>query len=116
MFDEPPACSLEFDLTLSLLRRRVKRQARGDYEHTPEWEFLDQITGQLTTRFLTTTVRFFLLAVTEGDDGPESEWVAFDNLTADGVLPERVWHWIYDQIDKRCKAEDEERRKFQLPN
>ena len=54
--------------------------------------------------------------MTEGDDGPESEWISFDNLTTDGVLPERVWDWIYDQIDKRCKAEDEERRKPQLLN
>ncbi len=115
---------LEFDIEFDLLGFRVKRRARAQYEHTPEWEYFDLKKQALFTGFASSTYGLSLLTVPDErdldvevietyddqDDPRPPAWVRLD-LVRTGMLPEVVWDKVFYLIDEKCKAEDQERRR-----
>jgi hypothetical protein len=49
------------------------------------------------------------------DDGTmtlgKPHWVEMGDVIKDDVMPHEVWDAVYDAIEKKCKAEDKQRRK-----
>jgi hypothetical protein len=108
---------LPFDLTLTFLGQNVTRKAKLIYEHTPEWPYYDQLKQEEYTGWEGTKYHIELAAVPQEyhDDGTmtegEPEWFHAEDITHDGVLPDKVWNAVLDAVDEKCKAEDAERRR-----
>lgn len=116
-----------FDIEFVVFGEVVKRQARAEFEYTPEWAYFDPSTGTEKLAAGASTVSIDVLAEpevesTEYDDGgnlverpAEPYWVDFDVLRL-GILPNEIHERIYDLIDHHCKAIDDGRRKGIVTN
>jgi hypothetical protein len=110
---------LEFDMRFELLGKSVTRKARVVYEYKPEWEYFNLNKKVLRVFSLGDRLAYHLelLAVSEEfhDDGTmtlgKPHWVEMGDVIKDDVMPHEVWDAVYDAIEKKCKAEDKQRRK-----
>jgi hypothetical protein len=101
--------TLDFELTVEVLGKRVTRKARADYSYTPEWEYWDlrkqaPYVGWPGSGLCIT----FRTVPSEDitDDGRTASWEKIDILD---IGP--VWDAIDEEIEERCKAEDAKRRR-----
>lgn len=102
---------LEFDLTLRLLGKTVKRRAKVQFQYRPDWNYWDPQTAQEREGWFSSTMELFIQSVPDKYDPPgEPEWIRVD-LFADGILPSRVWDKLDEEIDLKCQTIDKERRK-----
>lgn len=98
----------EFDLSLRLLGKTVKRRAKVAFEYRPYWKFWDIKTARELEGSLFLSMEFLIRS--EPDNAEPPEWFRLD-LIEEGVLPSRVWDKIDSEIDLKCKAIDMKRRK-----
>jgi hypothetical protein len=105
----------EFDLTIEMLGRRITRNARAVYEHTPCWEYFDLKKNALRVVDNSGTAFYIeILAMRQEfhEDGTvtdeESYWA---RVTAIIALFDDLTDALCVAIDDQCWSEDEERRK-----
>ena len=109
--------TLEFDLVLELLGRKVTWKAKIVYTHTPEWEYWGLLKQAPYTGWASSSWQIELLAVPqEQDEGGnfvdlEPYWMKLEELTRDDIIPTEVWDVLLDAVDDKCRAEDAERRR-----
>lgn len=112
---------IEFDLEVKLFGTAVQRKAKIVYEHTPDWAYLNHITGKEQLGWESTSFGIEILAIPDGEaweTGKNGKLVKCKNdpcwtkvdLVQDGVLPESVKHTVYDMIDQDARRQDAENR------
>jgi hypothetical protein len=99
--------TLDFDLTVELLGKRVTRKARADYTHTPEWEYWDLRKQAPYVGWPDSGLGISIRTVPDKDgfDGGPS-WEKIDILDIG-----EIWDILDDEIERRCKVEDAKRRR-----
>jgi hypothetical protein len=97
--------TLDFDLTVELLGKRVTRKARADYTYTPEWEYWD-LRKQAPHVGWQGSSLCISVRTAPADGWDSATWEQVDVLN---VM--EIWNIIDDEIEERCKAEDAKRRR-----
>jgi hypothetical protein len=109
----------EFEIAIEILGHRFTREAKAEYSYTPEWEYFDLQKRELVDgSMLDLDYTLYMLTVPAEDyplanpkDLEEPEWVPLPGLRKIGALPMEVQDAIEDALDRRCKVEDEKRRR-----
>jgi hypothetical protein len=103
---------LEFDISFTILGKRVKRKARAEYEFTPDWPYFDLQKKEPFVGWPGSIMTLHVLTVPHPDDtdAEEPHWVQMEDLAENDILPGEVWDRLRDAIDEKCKAEDAKRR------
>jgi hypothetical protein len=97
----------DFNLTFELLGKRFTRQVRVDYKFTPEWEYFDLNKNAPCVGWGMWDFCLLVLIPPEDEDDNET-WEKVDLFEA---MPLDAWYAIEDEIEERCKAEDDGRRR-----
>jgi len=113
---------IEFDLEIGMLGKKVTRKARVTYTYTPEWEYFDLQQNRVMEGWAGDSMTFDVLAVPEIEvwvtkEGQREstrmgpEWTRVSDLLQIGVISEAMQTALDDEIEKRAKAEDRQRRR-----
>jgi hypothetical protein len=100
--------TLNFDLTVELLGKRVTRKAMADYTFTPQWEYWDLRKRAPYVGWPGSGLCVTVRTVPDKDltcDGRPS-WEKIDILDIS-----EAWDVLDDAIEERCRAEDAKRRR-----
>ena len=124
---------ITFDLDMQFLGRKVSRQARIHYTHTPDWVYLHRESGKEVIPFGGGGIYSLeVQSVSEseitnaGQQAAEggrtfrkhlqTAWEPCNDLTKVGIWSEKVWDAIRDQIDRDCRARDAANRQHAQRN
>jgi hypothetical protein len=100
--------TLDFDLTIEVLGKRVTRKARAEYTHTPDWEYWDlhMQAPHLGWPQAILGISIRTIPDKDGNPGCAPSWEKIDVLDIG-----ELWEILDDAIEERCKAEDAKRRR-----
>jgi hypothetical protein len=100
--------TLDFDLAIEVLGKRVTRKARANYTHTPDWEYWDlhMQAPHLGWPQAILGISIRTIPDKDGNPGCAPSWEKIDVLDIG-----ELWEIIDDAIEERCKAEDAKRRR-----
>jgi hypothetical protein len=111
--------AIEFDFSLQVLGITIERKGRAAYSVTPDWPFVDAVTGATCDGGYSSAIRIEALTVPWEErtetlpDGQRKrfkepgEWVAF---ASGEILSEEIWDRIDELIDEKIKVENEGRK------
>jgi hypothetical protein len=104
---------LEFDISFTILGKRVKRKAKAEFKFTPGWPYFDLQKKELFVGWPGSIMTLHVLTVPHPDDADAEEphWVRMEDLAEADILPDGVWDRIRDVIEDKCKAENAKRRR-----
>jgi hypothetical protein len=99
--------TLDFELTVEVLGKRVTRKTRGDYSFTPDWEYFDQQRQAPYVGWSGSGLCITIRTVPDKDLTPDGRpsWEQIDIL---GIT--EVWDILDEAIETKCRAEDAKRR------
>lgn len=113
------AGQFEFEIEIGLLGKRAKRRARVNFTQTPDGEYFDLHENRVRVGWGMGSFGLEVLALPELDEDQApgkrrsrkrtQKWVSV-NLEL-GEINDEISNAIWDEIWKRCKAEDAQRRK-----